>query len=331
LKNTSYEATAANTISYMLLYCCAVVPLSGQAPVFTTLYRFNENANNAAGQAPSGLAADSSGVLYGTTLVGGTYNQASCGSVGCGTVFSLSPPSSPGGAWAERVLWNFGQTSGDRFNPVGAVVIGTGGVLYGVTAEGGGYCDRGVVFALTPPVANGAPWTESILWTFGSIDGDGKTPQAGLTLGAGRVLYGTTSKGGGHGNGTVFALAPPATEGEPATYATLWRFGSGTGDGYARTYGRTNGIDISMSRKANPWDNARAEGRLSPRPPARGWPARSAARERNARFPFTGRDLDLSGVILRPQATAAFSKWPTARLGGRRELRRKGRIGDRII
>lgn len=54
------------------------------------------------------------------------------------------PPTSPGGAWAERVLWNFGQTSGDGFNPVGAVVIGAGGGLYGVTAEGG----SGVVFEL---------------------------------------------------------------------------------------------------------------------------------------------------------------------------------------
>jgi hypothetical protein len=41
-----------------------------------------------------GLVIDANGVLYGTTALGGTSSECS---LGCGTVFSLSPPASPGG------------------------------------------------------------------------------------------------------------------------------------------------------------------------------------------------------------------------------------------
>jgi len=37
---------------------------------------------------------------------------------------------------------------------------------------------------------------------------DGASPEAGLTL-SGSVLYGTTSKGGAFGHGTIFAIPVP--------------------------------------------------------------------------------------------------------------------------
>jgi uncharacterized repeat protein (TIGR03803 family) len=186
--------------------------------------------NNASGQGPSGLAIDGRGVLYGTTLAGGANDQEACGGFGCGTVFSLAPPSVPGGAWAEKVLWNFGGVAGDGVNPLGAVVVGSGGVLYGVAFGAGGACSCGVVFSLSLPGTPGDAWTETILWAFGSVTGDGKVPQAGLAIANG-VLYGTTSKGGRHGAGTVFSLAPPTTQGNPWTMTQLWSFGSSATDG----------------------------------------------------------------------------------------------------
>ena len=77
------------------------------------------------------------GTLYGTTRDGG---GSSCGSNGCGTVFSVTT----GGK--EQVLYAF--TSFDGAWPV-AGLINVDGTLYGTTL-GGGEIGNGTVFALTP-------------------------------------------------------------------------------------------------------------------------------------------------------------------------------------
>jgi hypothetical protein len=52
----------------------------------------------------------------------------------CGTVFSLTVPSTAGGAWTEQIICSF--TSGsDGSNPSSGLVVGKDGVLYGETAE----------------------------------------------------------------------------------------------------------------------------------------------------------------------------------------------------
>jgi uncharacterized repeat protein (TIGR03803 family) len=73
------------------------------------------------------------GVLYGTTVAGGTHNA--------GTVFTITP------SGAENVLYTFGS-SGDGDYPF-ASLLAVGGTLYGTTARGGKY-HHGTVFALTP-------------------------------------------------------------------------------------------------------------------------------------------------------------------------------------
>jgi hypothetical protein len=65
-----------------------------------------------------------------------------------GTVFSLTPPASPGGAWSETVLHNFTGGS-DGSLPGAGVVIGHAGDLFGTTPEGG-TSGLGTVFTLTP-------------------------------------------------------------------------------------------------------------------------------------------------------------------------------------
>jgi hypothetical protein len=84
------------------------------------------------------------------------------------------------------------------------------------------------VFALTllAPRALQAQ-TFSVLHNFN--DGpDGAAPFAGLTVGAGGVLYGTASGGGTYGGGTVFKLSQV---GSAWVFSPLYEFGSRHGDG----------------------------------------------------------------------------------------------------
>jgi uncharacterized repeat protein (TIGR03803 family) len=119
----------------------------------TPLHEFNFVGD---GNGPTaGVVIGTHGILYGTTEVGGTANA--------GTVFSLTPPASRGGAWTYATLHNFagslrGGPDGDM--PIGNLVIGTGGVLYGTTWSGGRYA-LGTVFSLTPPAMPGGAWTEN--------------------------------------------------------------------------------------------------------------------------------------------------------------------------
>jgi uncharacterized repeat protein (TIGR03803 family) len=142
-------------------------------------------------------------VLHGTTGEGGPS--------GTGTVFSLTPPAYPGGSWAETVLCDFADSTEGTF-PVGGVVIGPGGVLYGTTQQGGS-SNEGTVFSLTPPASPGNSWTETVLHSF-TGGTDGGQPLAGVVIDNSGALYGTTEYGGikkrscNSGCGTVFMLTP---------------------------------------------------------------------------------------------------------------------------
>src|ERR1035438_338107 len=193
-------------------------PVSAGSPWTYTVILDND------GFSPDGaFAIGGSGVLYGVDKMGG---NSFCGS-GCGVVYSLTPPASPGGAWVRSTIFTFGTYT----SPSG-VVIGPGGVLYGsVTYPPGG------VFSLTPPASPGSPWTYNQLYTF-TNGSDGADPSA-VTVGSDGVLYGTTGQGGLRGVGcvsgcgTVFALAPPASSGGSWTITVLHSFEGGSGDPYA--------------------------------------------------------------------------------------------------
>jgi hypothetical protein len=192
--------TGGSNSGYGTVFSVAPSATPGGAWTETVLYNFYSYAGD--GIWPeAGIVIDDSGVLYGTTFEGGTYNY--------GTVFSLTPPTSPGGAWTETILYNFtGGSDGGR--PAASVVIGRHGVLYGTAGEGG--TGNGVVFSLEPPTSAGASWTETVLHAFTGADGSG--PVAPVVIGSGGVLYGTTEYGGSHpcgpngGCGTVFSLTP---------------------------------------------------------------------------------------------------------------------------
>ena len=164
----------------------------------TVLHTFIDRAYD--GDGIAGLVTGDDGVLYGVTSGGGVY--------GYGTAFSLTPPSSPGGAWTEKILYNFNGPYGAAFpNPS---LVCKGGVIYGTAYGilGGGPSGSGAVFSLTPPANGDGPWTETLLHSFTGGD-DGANPIAGVVIGDDGVLYGTTTTGGGTGKfGTVFALKP---------------------------------------------------------------------------------------------------------------------------
>jgi len=62
-----------------------------------------------------------------------------------GSIFELQPPVAPGGAWTMTTLYTF--TNGQV--PIGNLVAGAGGVIYGTTAAAPGQPVGGTVYAIT--------------------------------------------------------------------------------------------------------------------------------------------------------------------------------------
>ncbi len=208
----------------------AAIPRTAPAATFTNLYNFGTHGTADANNPYAGVILDNAGNLYGTTYGGGTS--------GLGTVYELSPPAAGQTAWSETILYSFYTSHQDGVAPTGRLVFGPGGVLYGTTTRAGGPGGNadGTVFALTPPVAPGAPWTETTLHVFTQADGDGGLPEAGLAIDAGGTLYGTTNRGGtakkkSTGFGTVFSLSPPAAGGTSWTETILYTYSNTTRDG----------------------------------------------------------------------------------------------------
>jgi uncharacterized repeat protein (TIGR03803 family) len=171
-------------------------PASGTKWKETILHLFAD----ADGTPNSNLALVNPDTIYGTTANG---------------VFALKQGT--GGVWSYTPL----AISPALPAPISAgVAIGKGGVLYGVTATGGTN-GTGTIFALTPPLSAGAPWTSTVLYAFGSYyqNMDGYAPAASLRVGSTGALFGTAPTGGANGAGTVFRLDPPAAEG------AAWSFG----------------------------------------------------------------------------------------------------------
>ncbi len=158
------------------------------------------------GDTPNGdLTADASGNIFGATYVGGS---------GQGTVFELSPPPAGTTVWSFNTLHYFSAAYvpvkhaiiGDAVNPLGSVMLGADGALYG-TGQGGGAKGFGAVFRLAPPVNPGDTWTETLIYSFaGATTGTG--PVGKLITNASGAIFGTAAFGGSANAGTVFKLTP---------------------------------------------------------------------------------------------------------------------------
>jgi uncharacterized repeat protein (TIGR03803 family) len=122
-------------------------PAQGHAWHETVLYNFPQYKGDSA-YPQTGLVFDAGGNLYGTSQYGGSGAD--------GTVFRLTPPSQPGGAWTESILHAFAGGA-DGSYPAGALIFGADGKLYGTTGHGGvGRCPGGdyrgcgTAFAIVP-------------------------------------------------------------------------------------------------------------------------------------------------------------------------------------
>jgi uncharacterized repeat protein (TIGR03803 family) len=159
----------------------AVDPVSG---AFSVLHGFDYHVD---GFGPDCRLIFRKGQILGTTHAGGPTQAAD------GTIFSLDPVSG--------VLTTLYSIAGpqDGLFPLGGVVHGPRGLVYGVDAQGG-QSGAGTVFAVGPKTGK-----YTLLHDFDINDGAG--PSGELLLTGVDLFYGVTSGGGG-GHGTVFELIP---------------------------------------------------------------------------------------------------------------------------
>jgi hypothetical protein len=172
----------------------------------TVLYAFTGGAD---GWLPlAGLIRDSAGVLYGTTAAGGTFGGADCLNIGCGTVFSLTPPAAGQTKWTETVLHAFAGPP-DGLAPLGSVTIDEAGTLYGTTEFGGFEHSGGTVFQLAPPPAGATTWTETVLHRFAQgshLLTNAANPVSGVAIGRGGTLFGVGIHGGVQDRGAAYQV-----------------------------------------------------------------------------------------------------------------------------
>lgn len=113
-------------------------------------------------------------------------------------------------AYTYKLIHVFTNSGGDGATPMGTPLLGQDGNIYGTTEFGGAY-GFGTVYRVTP---NG---DVSYFYNFRGGDyGDGCAPKGGLMQDGQGNFYGTTllcgSEGNVYGAGTVFKIAPDATE-----------------------------------------------------------------------------------------------------------------------
>jgi uncharacterized repeat protein (TIGR03803 family) len=154
----------------------------------TTLHSFG-GPDGAGPYSP--LLVSSNGTFYGTTNGGGANNA--------GTVYRITST----GALTTLYTFCSQPSCADGQYPVGALIMGSDGNIYGTSHAGGNYsaCSVdgcGTVFKMTL----GGDLTT--LHTFDTTDGE--YPYGGVVEGPAQIFYGTTGAGGAYTDGTVFSI-----------------------------------------------------------------------------------------------------------------------------
>src|SRR5882757_2465740 len=164
------------------------------------------------------------GLLFGTTLDGGTHNN--------GIIFSIGQDGT-----GYQVLFSLHNSIGDESH---SCFVVANNILYGMTAAGGDN-GEGVVFSFNPaaptptPTATptATPTNFQTLFSFACASSTGKEPHGRLTLDPdGTTLYGMTRQGGEHDFGVVFKIDTSGNN-----YMSLHDFAGGDSDGATSDHG----------------------------------------------------------------------------------------------
>src|SRR6266446_6587638 len=188
MKSATYVPVRVLAVFAVIATSVAVVRAAGTTEI---IYSF---AGEVDGEyADTDLVIDSTGNLYGTTVLGGDF--------GGGTVWQLTSSDT---GWAHTVLYSF--TGGaDGGEPYKGVTLDAQGNIYGTAVTGGsGNCEGGcgVAYKLTN---SGGTWTQTVIHSFtGGNDGSG--PGSRLTVDHRGNLYGMAPTGGANGLGTIYQI-----------------------------------------------------------------------------------------------------------------------------
>jgi uncharacterized repeat protein (TIGR03803 family) len=180
---------------------------SGGPWVETTLYAFSETGGDGCEPDAAPIPGPGGG-LYGTTLYGGAYND--------GELYELQPPSAPGGAWTESVLYSFDLPNRGTGYP-GPPIPGPNGSFY--CGAGGGLYGFGALVQLGPPSMPGGPWSQTVLYNFATVGPNVLIP------GPEGSLYGAGL------DGQIVQFDPPVAPGGAWTETVLYNVPSSDGLG----------------------------------------------------------------------------------------------------
>lgn len=197
-------------------------PAAGQTQwTKSTLYAFQGGADGQSVNA--GVIFGPGGALYGATMAGGVSGR--------GTIFRLLPPASGQTQWTKETIYGFRSEADGRY-PIGGLVFGSDGAIYGTTDQGGarGY---GTIFRLNPPAAGQTAWTKTILVSFAPRNGI--YPRDTLFFDPRGSLYGVTLQGGVLDLGTVYKVLLPAAPSIQKAKTEIAAFDGGAGG--ADSYG----------------------------------------------------------------------------------------------
>ncbi len=154
-----------------LFLLCVVTAIESPAQTVKTLVNFGGgNGGSAAGPLVQGF----DGNLYGTS-----------------------------GVFFKIALWGTLTPSGTNTSGSFGLVQSANGTFYGTTANAGSH-GQGSVFMIAPT----GKLTTLYSFCAQSNCPDGANPAAGLVRATNGYFYGTTTRGGAHGAGTIFEMAP---------------------------------------------------------------------------------------------------------------------------
>lgn len=192
----------------------ALWKLGADGTGYQTLYAFSATDLSAGGTNPDGTAL-TGGLLEGAN--GALFGEAQFGGPNAaGTLFQINRDGT-----GFSVLHAFGTVLAagtDGAYPIGGLVAGPDGTLYGVCSLGGA-ANTGTVFKVNPDGSGYAVLHEFAADDDQRVNSGGAVPSASLTLGADGLLYGVTVVGGSGGSGVVFRLGA-----DGSGYAVLTEF-----------------------------------------------------------------------------------------------------------